>query len=369
MILHRYLVREIVPPLLAGLAFLFQLLLVLQILSMDAAVFGPAVHLGDIGKTVLFLAPRFLALAMPLAFMLAIMLGVGRLSEDRELVALASVGRGPSSLYPVPVALGLVLTLVGLFLSLRAEPWGMRGIRRHLNAVIKENVAGGVDPKTFYDELPRFTLYAEGLHADKRGWNRLLLHDERGDGAPILILAQHGRVLEGDGGNLLRLQLADGEMHREGESTYGVVGFEQAEIALGVGEHLGRKNKFGNPTVEMTAAQLGVAEEQARAAGDQPRAAQLRSARHERYAQPFAVLAMALLGVPLAALRRGGRAVGYIGTVGAFVVYYLLARVGTQLSENGALPPALAAQVPNLVFALTGAGLFIRAHRSLGVAR
>ena len=43
------------------------------------------------GSLILYLAPHFLVMALPIAFLLAILLGLGRLAEDRELTALQAL--------------------------------------------------------------------------------------------------------------------------------------------------------------------------------------------------------------------------------------------------------------------------------------
>ena len=64
-------------------------------------------------------------MALPIAFLLAILLGLGRLNEDRELTALQALGIGPMQLLAGPLAIGVVLGGFMLLLTSTAEPWGL----------------------------------------------------------------------------------------------------------------------------------------------------------------------------------------------------------------------------------------------------
>src|SRR6185312_8640057 len=115
--LHRYLASEIVRPLLAALLLLFQLLFALQLLRGTDLVFGAGATAADVGRIALDLAPHFVAMAMPIAFLLGTLIGLGRLAEDRELLALGASGVDPFVLLPVPLLLAGLLAVLGLWLG------------------------------------------------------------------------------------------------------------------------------------------------------------------------------------------------------------------------------------------------------------
>ena len=92
--------------------------------------------------------------------------------------------------------------------------------------------------------------------------------------------------------------------------------FRSAGLSLGVGTALTDRNALSGSTKEMTQAELA----EASAPGGERPVAQARAfgaAYHRRLAAPLAVLAFALMAVPLAAMRRGGRAAAIGASVGA----------------------------------------------------
>jgi lipopolysaccharide export system permease protein len=87
-------------------------------------------------------------------------------------------------------------------------------------------------------------------------------------------------------------------------------------------------------------------------------------------AAPLAVLAFALLAVPLGASRKVGRAFAVGATFAAVVAQFLLLRGGEVLAQRGVLPPAVALHLPNVLIAAVGAALLaLQVRRGTGAVR
>ena len=363
-LLDRLVLRELFAPLAVGIFAILQLLVVLQLLQLNEIVFGSAVSLGDIARVTVALAPHFLVVAVPLAFMLGVQLGVGRLAADQELLALSAAGTHPLRLYRVPLALGVVLALVVAGLARWAEPWGLRQLNGILNGVIKRNLQEGLLPGVFNDGLPRFMIYVgsqergAGAYAD---WHGVLIEDDVGDGAPLLALAEEGRV-EDAGGEALSLRLKSGELHRFEAHGETVARFSEGSFLVGVQERVSRKNRFSDAEGQLPEDELRARIAEAERNLWHADAARLRLELARRWAVPLACLAFALLGVPLAMAARGARGSAYLITLGAFVAFYALSRLGVALAEQGG-PVWLAAFVPDLAVAGLGVAFTARLVR------
>jgi lipopolysaccharide export LptBFGC system permease protein LptF len=85
----------------------------------------------------------------------------------------------------------------------------------------------------------------------------------------------------------------------------------------------------------------------------------LRVQLHKKLAYPLITFVMAVLAIPfaLSAGRRGAIA-GVAMAIGIAVIYWVASGLFENLGNVGALPPALAAWSPDLLFALLG-GYFI----------
>ncbi|HSD20925.1 MAG TPA: LptF/LptG family permease [Anaeromyxobacter sp.] len=368
-LLHRYLAKEILLPFAAGLLFLTQILLATQLLAQADVLFGSGVSIVDVGAVVLYLLPYFLAYVLPIAFLLGAVLGVGRLAEDREVVALGAAGFSPAFLVPVPLAIAVAVAGVGLWLSLEAVPTSLDAARVRLNEIVKRNVMNDVRPGTFYDQIPGYTLYAERVRHGR--WENVLISDRSDPSAPVLALARGGRLEPVGAAEEMRLVLEDGEVHREqvDSDEYVLASFRRADVVLGLGTALSDRNSVSR-TGRDDLAELHARIAQARAKGDAAAARRAEASLHRRIASPLAVIPFALLAVPLGASRRAGRAFGVGATFLVVVAHYLLLRGGEVMAQRGALPAALALQLPTIVLSAVALALIaIQVHRGTGAVR
>ncbi|MGC3997205.1 MAG: LptF/LptG family permease [Anaeromyxobacter sp.] len=359
--------KEILQPLGAGLLFLTQLMLATAILGRAQLLFGSGVSLGDVGMAIVTLLPAFIVQVLPIAFLLGAVLGVGRLAEDREIVAMGAAGLSPARLVRVPLILALLAGALGVWMSLQLEPWGLRASRLRMNDIVKQNVARGVRPGVFYDDIPGYTLFAERV-TDAGRWENVLIHDRSNPDAPVLALSRHGGLAPIGAGQEMRLELVDGEVHRgEGEADdYAVPEFERASLVVSIGPQDG----LGRSSREQTVGQLRAAMAEARARNDEKQAWRLDGYLHRKIASALAVIAFALLAVPLGASRFAGRAFGVGSTFVVMLLHYLLLRSGETLVQAGRLPGWIGLELSNLV--LGGAGLVLLAllaRRGVGAVR
>lgn len=362
--LLRYLLRELAIPLGIGIAFIFLLLFVMQFLRGADVLLGSAVTGRDLARIIFYLSPHLLVMALPVAFLMAILLGLGRLGEDRELTALQSLGVAPAQILVLPLGAAFVLGGLMLGLSFSAEPWGLTAVRRVVNEIIKKNVVGDVKPGVFYEDLSHLTVYAENVQPARRRWTHVLMYDDNDPTSPVLMLAPEARVNPAAPGEALRLRLTEGEVHRANRSSsdYTIIHFESGEFTAGVGDSLYRKNRFRSPGDELTPRELLQAAGAAKTDGGDPRPFLM--AYHRRFGQALTPISFALIGTPLAMSRRQSRARAYLLTILGYVVYYVLSKTFENFGIEGKLPVAIAGQLHNAIFAAVGLWALSRVARA-----
>ena len=358
--LDRYLAREILLPFAAGLLFLTQVLIATQILAQADVLLGSGVSLVDVVAVGVDLVPHFLGYVLPVAFLLGAVVGTGRLAEDRELIALGAAGVSAARLARVPVALAFVVGAIALWIGLVLEPAGLHDARVRVNDIIRKNVTSDVRAGIFYEDIPDLTLYAETTAGGR--WRHVLISDRTDPSAPLLALAQSGRIEPAGAGEGMRLTLERGEVHREEPRAveYVAANYQRATITLGVGQTLSDRNRLVGSPFELGPREIVALARDARDAGD---ALRWWTFLHRRIAGPVAIVAFGLLAVPIAAYRRGGRAFGYVATLVAVVAYYAVLRFGEGLSQRGVLAPWLGPNLPNAAMAVAGLLALASMHR------
>jgi len=357
-LLTRYLLKELLVPLGLWVAFIFLLLMVLQFLKSTEVLLGSAASAWDMVRVLAFITPHFLVMALPIGLLLGVIIGFGRLAEDGELAAFAALGVGPLKLLALPVLMGGMLSVLDAFIMTTVEPWGLAAVRVAVAELVKRNVVQDVRAGQFFEDIPNFTLYAARVNGTGR-WGNVLIHDDRDAAAPLLMLAREGTVVP-DEQTGLRLELSSGQIHlpSPGTPAYTTVGFGSGELSVGVEDSVGRRTRTAWPREERALHELWQEVDELRSTGEDTLKAQ--EALHRRLGTALAPLAIALVGAPLALRRReGARARAVMLGVLSYVAYYVLMQLCSTWSLRGALPPALAGQVPNLAFAVAGLALAV----------
>ena len=352
------------PPFGAALLFLVQLFFLARVLAQADVIFGSAMRLQDVGKILLYLLPAMLSFGLPIAFLLGILIGLGRLADDRELTALEATGHAPHQLLPTPLFVGGVLTAILLVLTCWVEPMAMRAARAQTAEMIKRNLAGDVKGGVFYEDLSDLTLFA-GEVGEDGALRQVLVEDSREPRAPLLVLAPEGRL---DTEGQLVLRLHDGELHRAqgGKDAYALARFADAQVAVVADREISRKNRLRRPMETQTPKDILRNYERAESKGE--RKADYLVELHKRFSHPFVTLAFALVGVGAAGAatgrRTGGRAVAFGWTLGGVVGYFVLGKIFTTMGNRSVLWPWLAAWAPVLIIAaIGGATLLWRKQR------
>jgi lipopolysaccharide export system permease protein len=365
--LRRYLFREVLAPFLGWVGLLCVIFFVMAFLRSTDFLLGSAVTAWDVGRFTLALIPQFLVQGIPVALLLAILLGLGRLSEDREVMAMQALGISPSEFARGPLVLGAVLSVVMGLLANTAQPWGMQTLRRIAHDIIRRNLVSDVKPGVFHDELSGLTLYAEGVEASGR-WTNVFLYDGRDSENPLLAFGRKGTVRNSEVLETVSFVLEDGSLHQARRNTeeYSTVTFERADFRADVGETFFRKNNFRSSREEQTV--VDVWEARAAALSRNESLLPYEVTLHWKLGQLFMPLAFAVLGTPLAlSRRRGARGWSFFFTIGAYLAFYLSWRTASQFAERGEFPVWLSGQLPNLLFFAIGGLLLWRVSRR-GVA-
>jgi lipopolysaccharide export system permease protein len=232
-ILFRYLTREI---LLTMLAVTFTLL-VIVISSRLVAYLGSAAA-GDLPASLVFTViffrlPGFLELIMPLAFFISVLLALGRLYVDSEMVVIAACGIGPLRLLTIILVPALLTALMVGLLSLIVSPYATLRVQQMLHDA--GNTSGlellsagrfrvinqGRGRVTYVDRMDPVSGEMQGVFAADR------FSDSDGSNRQVMVVAERGHidVDPETGERFLVLQQGRRYLGQPGDLTYQVMDF------------------------------------------------------------------------------------------------------------------------------------------------
>lgn len=349
--LFRYLVTEILPPFVLGFTAFTFILLIGRLLKLIELVVARGVPLVQIGKLIYLILPTFLELTFPMAFLLAILLGLGRMSSDQELLAMKSLGVGPQQiLWPIALlAIGITFVTLGLTMFLR--PAANLALKKELYRIATTRVGSALKEKVFNDDFPRILIYVEEIIPPGDTAQGVLIVDKRDPAREQIILGKVALITTDEETNTLRFKLFDGSVY---ETEKNQQGFSQTryniyDFKLDLDDLAGslRPNVAGPR--EMPLRHLTREIEQKLAQGK--KAIPERVELQQRLSFGFVPVVFCLLGVALTLLPksvRANRSWGFMLCFCWLLVYYLILSLGKALGDKGLLHPVPALWLPNV---------------------
>ncbi|MHB8797496.1 MAG: LptF/LptG family permease [Thermoanaerobaculia bacterium] len=353
----RYVLKEILAPTLVAFGVYTGFMLVRGLVQFSALLLQSTNPLADVGRVIAFSAPHIVVLTIPVAFLLGILVGVGRLSQDSELVALRASGIDLLGLYRPIAVLAVVLALLTGFVMIYVLPRTNRivsGMRLQLSTFL---IAQRIQPGVFSPEVAGRRIFVEKASADRRTLEGLIVSDTSNpsDGERLTIARRGALELEQEEGRLwLRLEEAVTHHTARDARAYDRASYRTQRLLL---DDTNPRERFENTRPDKQLREMTVPEliQRARTTTD-PTLADLSWIEvHKKFSFPAACLVFGLVALPLGVVnRRGGRAAGFAVSTAIVIGYYLLYASGEAWAIRGRTTPFLAMWLPNILLVFVG---------------
>ena len=326
MILRRYLLRELASP----FAVVCGSLLLVFTGFTSARFLGEAASGALPGSlaAVLIGLKLFISLdaIVPMALLLSVALGLGRLQRDHETTALAACGIGERWLFSAVLWLALPVAAAVGIASLVIRPQLYQNVYQLEAGADRRFDLARLPPGRFYaDFAGGLVMFSEAADGDER--LQVFTHADTGDDADSVIFAQRVRqIMDSDGRQVV--EFLNGHYYQLDPSTGASLGSDMVisyrTLALRLDEEKStlRKRRRATTTREL-------------AASDNPEDT---AEMQWRIAAPLSTVLLGLLGVPISRMppRRSRSTKLTAGLLGCIVYYNLLAIVMDAV-ENGEL--------------------------------
>ncbi len=364
--LARYLISEILPPFFFGLLAFTFVLLIARILKLIELVVTRGVPLLQIAKLLSLILPTFLELTVPMAFLLAILLGLGRLSHDQEILALKASGVSPLRiLWPI-AHLALIIAAITLLLTMVARPAANQALKKELYNIAKSRIGTALKEKVFNDDFPKILIYVEEIIPPGNTAQGVLIVDKRDPQRDDIILGKVAIISTDEQTNTLGLRLFDGSIYEREKKRPGFsqTRFNIYDFKLDLDDLVGPVKKKDSGPKEVSLNHLIATIHQKEDSG--VKAIPERMELQQRFSFAFVPLIFCLLGVSLILLphsARAGRSWGFLLCLFWLLTYYGLLSLGRALGDKGLLHPVPALWLPNLVVGGIAVHLFTKALR------
>lgn len=356
-ILDRYLVREIVPPLLLALAGLTFVLMMPPILQNAEQLIAKGVGWSIIVRALLTLTPQALSVTIPMGLLYGVLFGLGRLSADREFVAFQACGVSVFRMMRPIALLAVLATAATAYETIVALPDANQTFRELTFNAVASGAESDIKPRVFYTNFPNRVLYVRDVDPG-HGWRDVFLADATQADRTTVYVARQGRLAIDRAQRKVELVLETGTVHttypKEPEAYDGAT-FERTVLNMDADTVFPRTQIIKGDNEKSIAELRKTAAENVKNGGINY--SQLYTIQ-QKFSLPAACFVLALIGLALGVSnRKDGKLASFAFGTGVVFVYYVLLYSSRAAALAGRLPPGIAPWLVNVI--LGGAGIFL----------
>ncbi len=209
-IFERYIIRELIPYTLAGLAIITFIILINHIIQLAGFLIRNSVSLWVFFKVVLNLLPAAAILGVPMAILFGTVLGIGRLSAESEITAFRACGVGMTKFIKPIIIFSVFALLLDLVISIYWLPHSNHQLSNlYQKIIMSRSLSHKIKPRVFIESIPSKVIYISRLKNNNRRWENVIIFDTSKAYEPSIILAKSAVPYDDEAEKGIHLNLQD----------------------------------------------------------------------------------------------------------------------------------------------------------------
>ncbi|HEX8031817.1 MAG TPA: LptF/LptG family permease [Vicinamibacterales bacterium] len=363
-IIDRYVIREVIPPFLLALLVFTFILIIPFIIDLAETMIAKGVPALTILRLAMTLVPSSMALTIPMALLIGLLVGLGRLSADREFVVMMACGISPYRLLQPILVFSVVCWGLTSWLMLKAMPDSNQAFREISTEIVMNRAEGEVRPRVFFEDFPNVVLYVREVPTNGQGWLGVMAADTSNPSAPVIFFAKSGRMLVDRQARTIDMVLEEGTRHstKPGDPTaYQVDKFERTITSLSP-ESVFPRTGPARGERELSIEDLAVRAAEMKAQGMSPHNPIIEI--HKKFSVPVACFVFAIIGLALGASnRKDGKLASFVIGIVVIFAYYVIMFTGISLTKGFWIPPWMSMWMPDILLGIAGVVMLLRRAR------
>jgi lipopolysaccharide export system permease protein len=365
-LIHNYIYREIILLTVAIIGVLTFLLVGVSMFKVLQTLMDTDLPLWLACKLMFLSVPLTLTLTIPAGLLSSVMIVFGRMSSDRELLALKASGIGLAPIVAPVIILAMALSLLDYWLVAIVVPRCQKELNGMKHEIVTNNPMALLDPEEVVDKIPGWRIYFSSKSGNQLE-NVMLwrLEDDtnrlttsiRAERATIDLDLEHQQLV------MKLLNGREEEFPHDGDALKVHLGGqgEQMVEAVSLSSFY---DKVQRRLAWMTLPDIWeiIYSMQSGPTGEQasPYLTELQA----RISFSLTCFTFVIVGIPLAIqTQRRETSFGIVITFLIVLLYYVLGAVGKGLKAHAGFYPELIIWAPNILFQVIGFWLFYRANR------
>lgn len=355
-IIDRYLSGEVLRPFLMVVIGVVVIMLSVRLSTDMQLIIVNKAPAGIVMRMILYKMPEFIVLGLPIAYMIATLLGLARLSKDFEIIAIRATGTGSKRIMRWILIMSVGISLLSFWLNEEVVPVANQRSQQAQEAIALQTnnpnamqvgnvLFKGVDSRFFFIQV---------VHKPLKQMERIQIFDSDPTHPQRVITAARGSW------NGTRWTLFDGVVQTYSGGVDAFVDRESPFQQLEVETKIRLENYLSGEIKpkEMSSEELKQLIVDTQEGGQETRNYEIEY--QAKFARPFATFFAALIAAPVGLKFARGGYIGFAISIILTFFYFVAQTIGEGFGNLGLLPILVAAWLPNLVFGVLGMFFYIQ---------
>ncbi|MFA7677172.1 MAG: LptF/LptG family permease [Candidatus Omnitrophota bacterium] len=362
-ILRTYILKDFITVFIFSLLILTLVMFMGQMMKISDMVIRKGVNLFDALKIFSFFIPLLLRFTIPLSFLLGIMLAMGRLIADNEIIAIRVAGVSLIKILNIFLILGFIFSLFLFILNDKIIPLFHYHYRSQIKNIYSKNISALIEPGVFLENFQNYILYVSDKNENKLKNVFIYEVDEKQGISKVMFAKQGEFIVEG---NTLKIKLEEGfrdETVSKDKNELYRLNFKVFFMDIPIQEQ--KEVKVNKKPADMRLQEIQQKRNYLKKMGIDPKKEdaplELISEFHKRISFSFSVITFVLLGFGISlVVKHREKSINFGIAFFAAGIYYLLFILGETLISRRLVFPWLGMWLPNILIMTIGIYLIFK---------
>src|SRR5947207_381062 len=180
-ILTRYILKEMIGPTALGFGFYTFIILMRQLFDFAGMIIKRSLPASTVRELLYLSLPNIVVLTVPMSLQFGILIAVGALSDDSEIISMRALGISTSTIYRPVFLFSFVAFLLNFYLMNVLLPRGNTRLQALKSEIYTASIEKELRPRVFYDEYANVMIYVNDIEPRTGRWKGVFVADSRTD--------------------------------------------------------------------------------------------------------------------------------------------------------------------------------------------
>ncbi len=357
-ILRNYILKDFLSSLFFSLLSLTLVMTLANLIKISDMIIRKGVSVIDALKIFSFFMPYILGFTIPLSILMGILLVMGRLVADNELVAINVAGIYLTRILKIFLTIGIIFSLFLFLIDDKVIPYFHYNYRSRVKNIYSKNIAAIIEPGVYLENFKDTIIYVDDVKNNKL--KNVFIYRMNKGGLNELTYAKYGEFAVDNG--VLKMRLENGFKDTINPKNTKEL-FYRLNFRVLFVDDISIRGKT-HRRVDKKASDINIEELKAnikylRSKNINP--IEFIAELHKRISFAFSPLVFVILGFGVSlVVRHRERSINFGIAVLIAGLYYLLMVFGETITDFQYVPPIVGMWLPNIIVTSVGMYLIIK---------